>query len=342
MTAGLPDTPPADPRLWAADHLGLDPDTPPREARAAFLRALPESDFVPPETWHEAVRVLSRSGAAGPPGAQALADFEEWLRDAVEEFAADFFRLPAAARRQRWQELVRRCTWSPPLSARLWALEPGLDIDRTRQVTGHPRAASLANHVYDLFVLRPADRATRGRAVVDVMRGEMAEWEAAARHLQDKYPAVAALEPGLVGRLAHWSLRRQRAARKRQRQSPVACAPTPAPAPSKGGGGGWGLAGILIGIVIALVRIVSEANKTPSPKYPEIKIPEFHAPDFQPPPNWPQGWPGGDKNGVRPGGGDRFFKPPQDQRPRGRPEPPPARDKAEQPDNPFPPGDPAP
>src|SRR5438552_17185081 len=38
-------------RRWAADQLGVPPDTPPAAARAALLRRLPEVDFVPPSSW---------------------------------------------------------------------------------------------------------------------------------------------------------------------------------------------------------------------------------------------------------------------------------------------------
>src|SRR5262245_8682799 len=195
-----PDSPAA---ARAAAALGV-PAGDPSAARAAFLRRLPAAGFVPPPEWRAAARTPTGRPAAGPgalpdPGADPD---DGGARAEVEAFAAAFWSLAPAERRARWQGLLDRHAADPPLAARLRRLEPGLDLDAVPADGGRTRVRELAAVVQELFVLRPAERAARRRERLGELSAAPAAWVAAVRQLHAQHPAVAALDPPLVGRLA--------------------------------------------------------------------------------------------------------------------------------------------
>jgi hypothetical protein len=212
---------------------------PPDEAPGALLQEVTRAGFVPP-----------------PPPDPLLAE-EARLRGEVDDFAAAFFATPVEPRRQRWQALSEQCSFSPPLTARLSALQPALDLDLGLGDIGNPRTAQLASHVAGLFVLAPAARAAQRQAVLRGMQADIGGWEENARQLQAVAPAVAALEPTLLVSVLGWREQQQRLARARVGRQPVsrpapgrvaraAAAAPPAPA-AKGSGGravGWLCAGV--------------------------------------------------------------------------------------------------
>jgi hypothetical protein len=198
-------------KRWAADQLGLEPEAPPAEAGAALLRRLPAVGFVPPPAWQEALHLL-RDGT--PPGGLALLGVEDRLRREVDDFAVEFFTLPVAERRQCWQGLAARCAFSPPLTARLRALEPGLRADAGKPIDGNPRLVRLAGQVRELFVLGPAARAVQRQALLRDLDGDLAEWVAVAGELRTRHGAVADLEPELIAQiLGAWQTRQEQAER---------------------------------------------------------------------------------------------------------------------------------
>ncbi|MFO0796699.1 MAG: hypothetical protein U0804_04425 [Gemmataceae bacterium] len=103
--------------------------------RAAFLRALPGHGFTPPD------------GAV--PAGDAVAQFTADVR----AFAAEFWALPPAERRARWESLSARA--AGPAAARLGELRRSLDAVRD------PAASEVTALAYELFVLPPRERAAR-------------------------------------------------------------------------------------------------------------------------------------------------------------------------------------
>jgi hypothetical protein len=277
MTVCPSEPSPADERRWAAQQFGLGPEATAAEARSAFLRALPETEFSPSPSWHRAAWVLSRPDAVGgAPDEEFLLETQEELRTAVEDFAAEFFDLPVAPRQSRWRELRAACAGSPPLLARLRALEPGLAVDRCGARDRHPDLAPLVDCVCELFVLRPAARAARRQAFLAGLES-LPQWETAARQLREQAAVVAGLEPVLVGQLASWSQRRQQRARNRSRSGASARS-----APDNSGKGSWSLAGILIFIVLVVVRGAAQFTRTDSPsRTRETPSSRFQLPDFK-------------------------------------------------------------
>jgi hypothetical protein len=235
------------------------------EARAALLQAVTHAGFVPPQS-------------------ETLLVEETRLRGEVDDFAASFFATPVEARRQRWQALSVRCASSPPLSARLAALEPGLGLDLRPGDIGNPRTAQLASHVAGLFVLAPVARAAQRQAVLRAMHSDIAGWEECARQLQATAPTLSALEPTLVTSILNWRQQQQQLARLRQgRPAPTYRPPSrtttptraPAPAPVRSGGKAFGWVGVAVAIGIVRVCIGLGSHSTSPAPQPRIEIPRI-------------------------------------------------------------------
>jgi hypothetical protein len=240
------------------------------EARRALLREVTRAGFVPPpET--------------------PLAE-EARLRGEVDDFAASFFATPIAARRQRWQALSAQCASSPPLAARLAALQPGLGLDLRLEDIGNPRTAQLASHVAGLFVLAPAARAAQRQAVLRGMQPDIVAWGEIARQFVAVAPALATLEPSLPAAIVDWWPQQQRLARLREGRQPpaprlIAKAPAsraPAPVARGSGGGkavGWG-AVVAIGIAVRFCAgFGSHTSRDVAPP-PQFNVPQVNPQGF--------------------------------------------------------------
>ncbi len=288
-------TTPPDPATWAARQVGLPPGATPEELRGALLREVTREGFVPPPERHAAWQALCAPPGARPsPPPEMLLAEETRLRGEVDDFAAEFFATPAAARRQRWQSLSDQCALSPPLTARLAALQPALGLEPDPGAIGNPRTAQLASHVAGLFVLAPAARAAQRQAVLRAMQADLGGWEEAVKQLHAMAPAVAALEPTLLASVRGWRDRQQRLARARQGREPSsrpsprslarakAAPPPAAPAKSSGGGRAVGWGGVvLIGLMVR-VCIGMGSFRSHEPDIPRFDPPQFQAPQFDP------------------------------------------------------------
>jgi hypothetical protein len=197
-------------RAWAADRLGLPADATGPAARAAFLRRLPGVDFAPPPAWRAALDVLEDRPARGADAEWPRAD-QDAGRAEVEAFAGQFWSLPPAVRRRRWQELRDRHTADRLLAARLRRLEAGLDLPGD-DLTGDDRLDELTGWLRAQFVLRPSEQATQRVVFLRGLVPTMGAWEDAARRLQRGRPEVADLAPEFVASLATANDRRRRLA----------------------------------------------------------------------------------------------------------------------------------
>jgi len=277
-----------DPGPWAAREVGLSPDATRAEIRAGLLREVTRDGFVPPPLRQQAWEILSAPRDSAPPWPPAALLAEEArLRGEIDDFAASFFATPVEVRRRRWQELSAVCAFSPPLAARLAALEPGLGLDLRPGDIGNPRTAQLASHVAGLFVLAPAARAAQRQAVLRSLQTDIAGWEETARQLLAVSPALAALEPTLLASILGFREQQQRLARLREgrqhsgrlppaRRAVAPVRPAPAPSSPSAGGGralGW-VAVVVIGIVVR-VCIGGLGSRSSSPPPPQIDIPKF-------------------------------------------------------------------
>jgi hypothetical protein len=166
---------------------------------------------------------------------------------------------------------------SPPLTARLSALEPGLDIDVGLGAIGNPRTAQLASHVAGLFVLAPAARASQRQTVLRSMVSDIDGWEEIVKQLQVIAPALAALEPTLLRSILSWRERQQRLAQVREGRQPVPPRPAARPSPrprtptptgsGSGKGVGCGLL-LLIGLAVRIIAgLGSHSSSYTPPRY---------------------------------------------------------------------------
>jgi hypothetical protein len=188
---------------FAAEWLGLK-----QEGRADLLRRIAEEDYHPALMVHEAARAVGgrpvpRSTWLAEEAARAEA---ARLGDEVERFAAGFFAIPPAERREQWRRLGARCKGHPSLAEHLRHLGHGLDVDRGALRGESPLVERLAGHVLELFVLRPRPRAAACRQRVREIRGDSAvtnaELSRALNRLASRHPVVAALVPQFLARLA--------------------------------------------------------------------------------------------------------------------------------------------
>jgi hypothetical protein len=196
-------------RRWAAKQLGVSPDVAADEARSVFLRRLPREDFVPDPSLWTAARCLGvgGDGAGATPRAEmdATREQEEALSVEIEDFANNYWTMPSADRRARWQVLSARAAPFLPLRARLKCLEGGLDVATPELPAGtDPRVADLTRSICELYVLRLAARSRAWQTQWRKLRWRISDWRRAADKLRDHYPAILALLPDVREKLSGW------------------------------------------------------------------------------------------------------------------------------------------
>jgi hypothetical protein len=181
-----------DPRAEWAEQLSVSADAAPDEAVAAFLRALPAEDFLPPAEKVAAVNALG--GTGGPVGPDYTT--EQFLRSELDAFAVRYWTMEPAERLTAWAELSRR---GAP-AARLRDLEPGLDV--SVDPLPDPDADELAGVFRSLFVLPPRDRAIRRNTWLAEHAMDAFRWRGALSVLLREARAVPALDPRFAAALS--------------------------------------------------------------------------------------------------------------------------------------------
>lgn len=281
MTTGTNPDPATLLRRRAAEVLEVSEDATAAEARRAFFRHYREQDFAPPSALRHACGVLTGQPIPAAVEAEWRREDEDGLRDEVEAFAAAFFTFAVAQRRERWEALLARCTDTPPLAARLQALQVGLDLDVERLPLGQPFHGELARQVLDTFALpalaQAAARQAFLRRIADpAAAASQRAWEKAARYLLAEWPALAGLDTELLQQVARLRARlKHLGKRASQRHGQGAIAPKAEPAP-------WttlinvGFV-ILIGLVAAAIRSSGILDTPSAPKRPSsVSSPPFN------------------------------------------------------------------
>jgi hypothetical protein len=277
-------------RRWACEQIGVDAKATLTEARAALLRQLSESDFVPPSLWPQALAILE--GKRHPAAeAAALREQQEMLRNAVEAFAGRFWSFSVDERRRRWEDLHGACVVAPALRARLGELERGLDV-RPMEADS-PQTADLVQSLQELFVLRPAERAARRRELLRRAEHEPS-WNHTVAVIRKRYSTLAALHPGLLDKPMDADSRQQRQAALqkalfRPRRQRILVTPSPS---GKKSGFAWGtivLVAVLGGIRLCaggLNSTSSSSRSDPSqaPRIPRFDPKNYEIPKWSPPP----------------------------------------------------------
>ncbi len=222
MTTGIEPERPAWEAEWAAGLLGVPPGANPSEARAAFLRRLPEVDFVPPPAWRRALGILDGCPAHGPDDPSfyfhEMLAAEDRLRAEVDTFAGRFWALDPAERRRTWNGLSARCSAFPALGSWLERLEPALPVKPVFPVPMDPQVSELLRRTQELYVLRPGEAAREHREYLRQMRRDRGSWRNAVQTLRRVYPDFAALAGPLLSDLEST---RKKVKRRRVRKETV-------------------------------------------------------------------------------------------------------------------------
>jgi hypothetical protein len=256
---------------WAARTLEVEQAAGGPAVRAAFLRKLPDEDFVPPAPWRPALEVLSgRETAHARPLLynQFVEETAPTFRDQVESFAIAFFSLPPDQRAKRYDELRETAECYPAIAARLQRLEKGLELDSSACDGPDPDTSHLATGICEAFVLPPIAAAARRQELLFDCQRDLPRWEAAARRLCKARPQIVALEHDLVQKLLLWQDEKKRLQKKKLRP------PVAASASSGTSASPLRYSWLIFVVIMAIARAISSSSSTSSrvPDPPPIQI----------------------------------------------------------------------
>jgi hypothetical protein len=132
---------------WACEQLDLASDQPVPSVRAHLLRLLEGEDFVPPQTWTDAIQFLAADGLLrdnGPAGDATTAELplrrvpdplpyrqhvEQHLSEVVSQAATSHLSVPIAERVSRLRQLELLCRDFPQLQRRVQCLFRAVRIE---------------------------------------------------------------------------------------------------------------------------------------------------------------------------------------------------------------------
>jgi hypothetical protein len=199
-------SPPADARpqrRWARKQLTLPGDAPPERCRSAVLEQLEEENFLPAETMHECAWILEDEllGIAGQPQPRFLASERERMGREIAAFAAVFFQVDPPDRLRRWNELRASANFGVHV-AWLELLKPGLAWPCATVTLDSPVANRLVQHLRELFVLLPPQRALRRRAMKHSYIEYHDELLHALQLVRRQYPDLCACGEDLLAAVA--------------------------------------------------------------------------------------------------------------------------------------------
>ncbi|HEY2839791.1 MAG TPA: hypothetical protein VGJ26_11615 [Pirellulales bacterium] len=293
-------------RRWACAALGVAEDAPQDAVRAAFLKQVGEADFF--LSSDNVVAWQTLTGALAPYDFSASVDssraerilrerLNEMLRAPIEEFAERFFDVEVSERAEQWFDLLSRCQSSPALVARLRGLSAGLHVDRQAVLSEvaasglvgapsnknssrsqEPNERTVAEKIFEMFVLRPIDRAERQQEALLAWQTDFKAWQAATRRFKKQFPKIAALDAEFVDTILH-PPKPPRLAPATQKEREVATAQ--ATAANKGTG--WARS-IGVFLVLMCVSAVSRCSREESRKSKFLAPQRQNYPQLQPQP----------------------------------------------------------
>lgn len=262
MSSSQPPAP--DWQIWAREQLGVPLYASADESQAIVFAKLEEADFALPEQLRAAVRFGLAYAKVEDPPQRCMKVFHKarlhTLRNAVEDFARQYWSIPAAQREEVYVELSERASNAPLLQLRLDGLMGGLNLEAV--VPNEDEVLCLAAKVQELYVLPPTDRAVRRGELVQSLRSQP-NGKTVLKLFQRRYPAIARLEPKLKrGALVpsrRWRLRR----RLRFEKLVVAIERAPH--------SGSRVAGIIVSVLlitafILFLAVASSTTESPTPR----------------------------------------------------------------------------
>lgn len=184
-------------RVWALEQLGVPPGADVPETRARLLRKLTNMEFVPNETWMPAWRLVKEVVNVQLPTSFTNRQ-EAVLRERVETFAVEFFRLQPNARQARYRLLTHEVSSLPALAHRLERLAPGLGIEVGSWPDLDVDARALAEWVCEGFTKPYRLAVVHRQELLTTLKRNPGKWDEAARQLCAVQAKVAALDVSLM------------------------------------------------------------------------------------------------------------------------------------------------
>jgi hypothetical protein len=207
-------------RDWAAKQVGLSASSlaTGAEIKRAFLKTLAGETLLPtPEQW-DAFQILHQDLKQPEEQPEELNrnlwpnyDLAEERRlcQAVVSFSDDLWKVSQSERAARYAELAADCEFCPRAADWLRRLEPSLQVDLEhvkREISAAP--AELKKALEDLCLAlreihakRALSATVRRAELLDVASKNPVVFRKAAEIVQEKIPAVAALDSNLVAQL---------------------------------------------------------------------------------------------------------------------------------------------
>lgn len=255
---------PLSPDRWARQVLEISPGVSPVEARKELCRRVEEGEFQPGPATREAIEIIVH-GTGHWATAAALpnwgASLEAQRQEEIQEFVRQYFTLPPAERRERWQALKSRTVDYPRLQTRLTMLESGLSTPGEPPVNATSQVQAMIRGLMAVYLAPPAQRAQARRnlelpSVVNYTR-------LAARQIQRSYPQWARLEPEVLTHLAG-DKSAARIERVAERAAPAAAESSGSRVPIT----------VIVFLVVGFLRFLASSNR--SSQYdpaPQVKYP---------------------------------------------------------------------
>ena len=215
-------------QAWAAEQLGLEPESDVAQVRRAIWSHLAESGFGAHDSRIEAADVLLAGHGAmlakttdGPASNPAFQQgFEQSLATEIAEFEGQFFELNVLERQARWSSLADRTERFPPLHWRMHRLESGLSVDLFRFDGQNGKAGQVAEWCGELFVLGPKLRSTQKIEILSQLQdGGSKDLIDAARQIcrYGRHPKLQPWRQTSFAELTHHKQLLRRRARQRRR-----------------------------------------------------------------------------------------------------------------------------
>jgi hypothetical protein len=203
----IPATLPLSVRDWSRDTLGIDALSGTDSIRSRLLQFLEAAEYLPPAAWRDAIDVLNFpcDDARQHTCAPFRKELEHRLRDALDQFVAEFFAVSRDTRKERWSRLAAESAPFLPLRVRLDRLAAGLDVnaDGFHRATG--QTATLAERLRIIFQSHPTHAGRHLHALQQEIARDQKVWEEAANELNRHFPDIAGLQPSLVNDTANAS-----------------------------------------------------------------------------------------------------------------------------------------
>lgn len=192
-------------KKWARKELEIPRGS---DSTSELLERLSTQGFVLSGPQREALNLLlgrpyRLEGRWGPKRTAYESARQKHIDKEIARLAADYFQLPTAIRRERWEKLQNMQGLTAPQKLWINGLQAGLDVTlpKAEQHGGQNIQHEIVGVISELFVMSPAARTQLRAAFLKRIHRNEHRWSEAAARLQQRYPQVTGLLPGFTKEL---------------------------------------------------------------------------------------------------------------------------------------------